>query len=65
MKINKSDIDIDFNAIDDAVDALNDTNFLTALTLCATIIQTVANESNNSVDDQLENVKRLVDAFNL
>lgn len=63
MKINKSDID--FNAIEDAVDALNDTNFLTVLTLCATLIQTVANENNNSVDDQLENVKHLVDAFNL
>ena len=63
MKINNSDID--FNAIEDAVDALNDANFLTVLTLCATLIQTVANESNNSVDDQLENVKRLVDAFNL
>lgn len=63
MKINKSDID--FNVIEDAIDALNDTNVLTVLTLCATLIQTVANESNNSVDDQLENVKRLVDAFNL
>ena len=63
MKINKSDID--FNAIEDAVDALNDANFLTVLTLCATLIQTVANESNNSVDDQLENVKRLVEAFNI
>lgn len=63
MKINNSDID--FNAIEDAVDALNDANFLTVLTLCATLIQTVANESNNSVDDQLENVKRLVEAFNI
>lgn len=63
MKINKSDID--FNAIEDAADVLDDANFVTVLTLCAILIQTVANESNNSVDDQLENVKRLVDAFNL
>lgn len=63
MKINKSDID--FNAIEDAADALNDTNFVTVLTFCATLIQTAANENNTSVDDQLENVKRLLDAFNL
>lgn len=63
MKINKSDID--FNAIEDAADALDDTDVVTVLTLCAILIQTVANNNNNSVDEQLENVKRLVDAFNL
>lgn len=61
MKITKSDID--FNAIEDAIDALDDTDCVTALFLSAFLIQGVAQDDNSPVEVQLENVKKILDSL--
>lgn len=61
MKINKDDID--FKTIDKAVDVLNDVDCVSVLMLCAILIKTIAEQDNSSVEVQVENTKKLIDAI--
>lgn len=61
MKINKDDID--FERINKAIDVLNDVNCVSVLILCAILIKTVAEQNNSSVEVQVENTKKLIDAI--
>lgn len=59
MKINKDDID--FERIDKAIDVLNDVDCVSVLMLCAILIKAVAEQTNSSVEVQVENTKKLID----
>lgn len=61
MKINKDDID--FKTINRAIDVLNDVDCVSVLMLCAMLIKTVAEQDNSSVEVQVENTKKLIDAI--
>lgn len=61
MKINKDDID--FKTINRAIDVLNDVDCISVLMLCAILIKTVAEQDNSSVEVQVENTKKLIDAI--
>lgn len=61
MKINKDDID--FKTINRAIDVLNDVDCVSVLMLCAILIKTVAEQDNSSVEVQVENTKKLIDAI--
>ena len=61
MKINKNDID--FKTINKAIDVLNDVDCVSVLMLCAILIKTVAEQDNSSVEVQVENTKKLIDAI--
>lgn len=61
MKINKDDID--FERINKAIDVLNDVDCVSVLMLCAILIKTVAEQDNSSVEVQVENTKKLIDAI--
>ncbi|WP_273392827.1 hypothetical protein [Actinobacillus porcinus] len=61
MKINKDDID--FKTINKAIDVLNDVDCVSVLMLCAILIKTVAEQDNSSVEVQVENTKKLIDAI--
>lgn len=61
MKINKDDID--FKTINKTIDVLDGVDCVTTLMLCAILIKTVAEQDNSSVDNQIENTKKLIDAI--
>lgn len=61
MKINKNDID--FKTINKVVDELDGIDCVTVLMLCAILIKSVAVQDNSSVDIQIENTKKLIDAM--
>lgn len=61
MKINKSDID--FERINEVVDELDGIDCVTVLMLSAILIKSVAEQDNSSVDNQIENTKKLIDAI--
>lgn len=61
MKINKDDID--FKTINRAIDVLNDVDCVSVLMLCAILIKTVTEQDNSSVEVQVENTKKLIDAI--
>lgn len=61
MKINKDDID--FKTINRAIDVLNDVDCVSVLMLCAILIKTVAEQDNSSIEVQVENTKKLIDAI--
>lgn len=61
MKINKNDID--FERINKAIDVLDDVDCVSVLMLCAILIKTVAEQDNSSVDVQVENTKKLINAI--
>lgn len=61
MKINKDDIDL--KTINRAIDVLNDVDCVSVLMLCAILIKTVAEQDNSSVEVQVENTKKLIDAI--
>lgn len=56
MKINKNDIDFER-------DVLNDVDCVSVLMLCAILIKTIAEQKNSSVEVQVENTKKLIDAI--
>lgn len=56
MKINKNDIDFER-------DVLNDVDCVSVLMLCAILIKTIAEQENSSVEVQVENTKKLIDAI--
>lgn len=61
MKINKNDID--FKTINKAIDVLNDVDCVSVLMLCAILIKTAVEQDNSSVEVQVENTKKLIDAI--
>lgn len=61
MKITKDDID--FKLINKVVDELDGIDCVTVLMLCAILIKSVAVQDNSSVDIQIENTKKLIDAM--
>lgn len=61
MKIDKNDID--FKTINKAIDVLNDVDCVSVLMLCAILIKTIAEQDNSSVEVQVENTKKLIDAI--
>lgn len=61
MKINKDDIN--YKAINKAIDDLNDIDCVSVLMLCAILIKTVAEQDNSSVNVQIENTRKLINAI--
>lgn len=61
MEITKSDIN--FKKINECIDDLDGVDYATVLMLCSILIKTVSEQDNSSVNDQLENTKKLIGAI--
>lgn len=61
MKINKGDIN--FKKINRMIDELDGVDCISILMLCAILIKSVAEQDNSSIDTQIENTKKLIEAI--